>query len=56
MKNGRRPTKAQRNLMRYAGYDSNNWLIRKDTSTEMVIMHRFTEQMRTIPKRRTYDE
>lgn len=56
MKNGKRPTKAQKDLLRYAGLTPDDWLISKNTSTEMIIVNRFTEYIRIIPKRRTYDE
>lgn len=56
MKNGKRPTKAQKNLLRYAGLTPDDWLISKNTSTETVVVHRFTGCTRTISKRRDYDE
>lgn len=56
MKNGKRPTKAQKSLLRYAGLAPDDWLISKNTSTETVVVHRFTGCTRTIPKRRDYNE
>lgn len=56
MKNGKRPTKAQRMLIQSLGFQPDDWLISKNTSTEMVIVHRFTGRTRSIPKRRAHDE
>lgn len=56
MKNGKRPTKAQKNLLRYSGLTPDDWLISKNTSTEMIIVHRFTGCTRIIPKGRIFDE
>lgn len=50
MKNGKRPTRAQKQLMNNSHLNYNNWLVVKDTSTEMVIQHRATGRTRTIKK------
>lgn len=42
MKNGKRPTKSQKILIQSLGFQPDDWLISKNTSTEMVIVHRFT--------------
>ncbi|MBQ8515615.1 MAG: hypothetical protein IJ496_09485 [Ruminococcus sp.] len=56
MKNGKRPTRAQKMPIQSLGFQPDNWLISKNTSTEMVIVHRFTGRTRVIPKRGLYDE
>ncbi len=56
MKNGKRPNKAQKILLASLGFYSDDWLICKNTSTEITIVHRFTGSIRIIPKRRNYDE
>lgn len=51
MKNGKRPTYTQRKLIEQWKMDAHDWLVIKDTSTEMVIQHRHSEKTtRTIPK------
>ena len=51
MKNGKKPTYSQRQLMEEWGLDAHNWMVVKDTSTEMVIVHRHSDKTtRTIPK------
>ncbi len=50
MKNGKKPTLAQKKLMTRYHLNYENWLVVKDTSTEMVILHRATNRTRTILK------
>lgn len=50
MKHGRRPTREQKKLLREWGAVPENWLIERDTPTEMVIVHRVTGKTKTIPK------
>lgn len=50
MKNGKRPTVKQKKLMTQWHLNYDNWLVVKDTSTEMVIVHRDTGRTRTIVK------
>ena len=50
MKHGKNPTVRQKKLMTQWHLNCENWLIVKDTSTEMQIIHRNTGQTRTIPK------
>ena len=50
MKNGKKPTYEQRKLIQGWGLDAHDWLVAKDTSTEMVLVHRHTNTSRTIPK------
>ena len=51
MKNGKKPTVAQMKLMVKWKLDPTMWLVSKDTSTEMVLVHRhFDNRTKTIPK------
>lgn len=51
MKHGKKPTYEQRKLIQSAGLDSHEWLVVKDTPTEMVLVHRQVDKtIRTIPK------
>ncbi len=50
MKHGKRPTVRQKKLMTAWHLNYENWLVVKDTSTEMVITHRDTGRKRTIKK------
>ena len=52
MKNGKRPTKAQKKILAFYGFHPEDLLISKNTSTELVILHRYTERTRHIPKHR----
>lgn len=52
MKNGKCPTKVQKKVLEFYGFHAEDWLISKNTSTEMVIVHRYTERTRRIPKHR----
>ena len=53
MKNGKKPTRAQKMLMTKWHLNYENWLVVKDTPTEMVIVHRATNRARTINKIRS---
>ena len=53
MKNGKRPTRAQKILMTKWHLNYDNWLVVKDTSTEMVVIHKATGRTRTIKKGNT---
>ena len=51
MKNAKKPTRAHRKLMEKWHLDAHDWLVVKDTPTEMHIIHRYSDEtMRTIPK------
>lgn len=51
MKNGKKPTYEQRKLIQGARLDAHDWLVVKDTSTELVLVHRYSEKtVRTINK------
>ena len=51
MKNPKKPTYEQRKVIQKAGLDSHDWMVCKDTSTEMVLIHRHNEKVtKTIQK------
>ena len=51
MKNPKKPTREQRKLIEYYGFDAHDWLVCKDTPTEMEIVYRYSDKTtRTIQK------
>lgn len=50
MKHGKKPTVKQKKILKEYGLNYENWLIVKDNSFEMVIVHRHTDKVRTIKK------
>ena len=50
MKNGKRPTMAQKKLMSENKLNYKNWLVVKDTSECMVVVNRESRKTRTIKK------
>ena len=51
MKNGKKPTVAQKKLMVKWKLDPTMWMVSKDTSTEMLVVHRhFDHVKKIIPK------
>lgn len=51
MKAGKKPTVAQMKLMVKWKLDPTMWLVSKDTTTEMVLVHRYSDKtIRIIPK------
>lgn len=50
MKHGKKPTVAQRQQIKNAKLDPENWLVRKDTSNVLVLWHRYFNQTRTVFK------
>jgi hypothetical protein len=50
LKHGKNPTVRQKKLMTAWHLNYENWLVVKDTSTEMVIVHRATGKIRVIKK------
>ena len=47
---GTKPTKRQKIFLKEHRLNSDNWLICKDTPTEMVIKHRMSEKERILKK------
>lgn len=50
MKNGKRPTKKQKIFLKENHFRPENWLVVKNTSTVLQVVHRYTGAIRTIPK------
>ena len=50
MKNGKRPTVAQKKYLKAQGLNPENWLIVKNEPSQLVIVHRHSGQRRTIPR------
>ncbi len=50
MKQGVKPTRAQRKLIEQWKLDAHDWFVVKDTPKEMQIVHRHFGQCRTITK------
>lgn len=50
MKHGKKLTYEQRKLVQKVGLDTHDWLAVKDTSTELVLVHKHLDQIKTIPK------
>lgn len=51
IKHGTKPTYSQRKTIQDFGLDPRDWLVTKDTSTEMVLVYRYNEKtVRSIPK------
>ncbi len=55
MKNGKKPTKAQKIYLKEHRLNPDNWLIAKNTPEEMLLVHRYTDSIRRIPKQRKED-
>lgn len=50
MRKGKSPTRAQKILLGYYGLNPADWLVVKNTSNEMTVVHRHTNMARTLPK------
>lgn len=50
MKHGKKPTGVQRQQIKHAKLDPENWLVSKDTSNVLVLRHRYFNQTRTVFK------
>jgi hypothetical protein len=51
MKSGKKPTVNQRKFIKSKRLNPENWLVERDTTTEMVLVHRhFENKTRTIKK------
>ena len=51
MKNGKKPTFSQRKIIQQFGLNPVDWLVVKDTPTEMGLVHRYSDKTtRCIPK------
>lgn len=50
MKQGKRPNRRQKDEMQAYRLNPANWLVERDTTTEFVLIHRFTGTKKTIKK------
>ena len=51
MKHGRKPTREQRKLMEKWKVNTQDWLVVKDETTQMTLVHRhFDNKTKVIPK------
>ena len=48
MKHGKKPTVAQRKFIQNKGLIAENWLVVKDTTTEMHLVHKHSEKIKRI--------
>ena len=55
MKHGKKPTYEQRKTLERLGLDSQDWLIVKNTSTELVVVHRVSNDTKTFYKGGDFD-
>ena len=54
MKAGKKPTVAQLKFIQKQGLNAENWLVSKDTPTEMLLVHRHLNQTKTIHKEKQH--
>ena len=47
---GKRPTVAQRKFIEKHSLNSNDWLVQKDTTEFMQILHRYSDKVRVLKK------
>ena len=50
MKHGKKPTVAQRKWLASKRINAEDWLVSKDTPEQMVLVHRYFDRTKTIPK------
>ena len=50
MKHGKKPTVKQKKLMRELGLNFDSYLVERETSDELVIVHRLTDKTKVIKK------
>ena len=51
MKHGKKPTREQRKLMEKWKVNAQDWLVERETNTELVLLHRhFDGKTKIIPK------
>ena len=48
MKHGKKPTREQRKLMAKWKVDTYDWLVERETSTELVLVHRHFDNKKKI--------
>ena len=50
MKHGKKPTREQRKLMEKWKVNTQDWLVERETLTELVLIHRHFDNKKIIPK------
>lgn len=50
IKHGTKPTREQRKLMDKWKVNTYDWLVERETSTELVLVHRHFDKTKVIPK------
>ncbi|MNV42388.1 hypothetical protein D3C71_1340600 [compost metagenome] len=48
MKNGKRPTRRQKNEIKQAGLIPENWLIERDTPSQLVVVNRYSGKTKDL--------
>ncbi|MDH6427234.1 MULTISPECIES: hypothetical protein [unclassified Paenibacillus] len=48
MKQGKRPTRRQKQEIKEAGLIAENWLVERDTYAQLVLINRYSSKLRTI--------
>ncbi|WP_192841130.1 DUF6906 family protein [Bacillus gobiensis] len=48
MKHGKKPTRAQMDIIKMNGLNPNNWLVVKNLSEQMQVIHRETGRLRKL--------
>lgn len=49
MKNGKRPTKQQKQIISSHGFNPNHWLVVKNANSTLTLVHRDMKQTKEIP-------
>lgn len=50
MKQGKRPNRRQKKELEARNLNPANWLVERDSTTELVLIHRFSGNKKTIKK------
>ena len=50
MKHGKKPTRQQRKLMQKWNVNAQDWLVERETLSELVLIHRHFDKTKIIPK------
>lgn len=56
MKHGKKPTREQRKLMEKCKVNTQDWLVERETLSELVLIHRHFDTKKIIPKGVKRDE
>ena len=48
MKHGKKPTREQRKLLQKWKLNTYDWLVERETSTELVLIHRYSDKTKRI--------